>query len=634
MTLEEKIKNLPENSGVYIMHDKAGNIIYVGKAVVLKNRVRQYFNHSPKPAKVQAMVDNIADFEYMITLTEKDALALEANLIRKYKPHYNILLKDDKHSPYIKIDMREDYPAIEVTRKVRRDGARYFGPFFNGVRAGDIVGVIRSAYRMRTCPKKMRKKDRACLNYHIGLCLAPCMGYVTKEEYREVVMRVVRFLSGYDDGAEKLLTERMNAAVEREEFERAITYRDQLEMLKKLRERTVANLGNVTDVDAFAYADSGDYGVMSVAMVRGNKMMGVKNFPVTDAVGDVGELFSSFAAQYYSENNEMPEEICFEEEFDSGALTEFLAATAGKPPVISFPKKGARARLVRTAKSNASDYLVKSVEKSERERDMTTGATKQLCRILGIQSARRIECYDISNISGVDKVASQSVFIDGKRSPQDYRKYKIKTVEGSDDFRCMEETIRRRFSRATGGDEKFTDLPDLIVIDGGKGQLSFAYGIMREMGYDIPMVGLAKREEEVFTPDNPDPIIIPHDNYALRLLQRVRDEAHRFAITYHRKLRSRRYFSELDEVPGVGPERRKILLKTFEDAADIKNASVETLAAVDGIDLRTARSIHDYFAKKSEEEAAKASAKSKKQSDPASAERIDEEKTRRDEDII
>lgn len=597
MTLEEKIKNLPTNSGVYIMHDKSGDIIYVGKAVVLKNRVRQYFNNSPKPAKVQAMVDNIADFEYIITLTEKDALALEANLIRKYKPHYNILLKDDKHSPYIKIDLKADYPTIEVTRKVKRDGARYFGPYFNGIRVGDIVEIIRNAYKMRTCPKRLGKKDRACLNYHIGLCHAPCMGYITKEEYGAVVQKVLRFLSGYDADAEKLIEQKMNNAVENEEFERAIVYRDQLQMLKNLRERTVANLGNVTDIDAFAYAGSGEYGVVSVAIVRGNKMMGVKNFRITDASLSDGELFTAFISQYYgAENNELPQEICLEKEFDVTALAEYLSVLGGKTPEITFPQKGTRARLVKTARSNASDYLVKSVEKSEREYDMTVGAAKQLAKILGIKSARRMECYDISNISGVDKVASQSVFIDGKASPSDYRKYKITSFEGPDDFRSMEEVIRRRLERSKS-DDKFSYLPDLIVIDGGKGQLSSAHAVMTEMGFDIPMVGLAKREEEIFTPYSPDPIVLSKDNYALRLLQRIRDEAHRFAITYHRKLRSKRYFSELDEIEGIGPKRRAILLKAFENFADVKNASLETLAAVEGIDERTARNVYEYFHK-------------------------------------
>lgn len=594
--LEEKIKNLPENSGVYIMRDAGGNIIYVGKAVVLKNRVRQYFHSSVKPAKVQAMVDNIADFDYIITLTEKDALALEANLIRRYKPHYNILLKDDKHSPYIRIDMREDYPAIEVTRKIRRDGARYFGPFFGGVRVYDIVDIIRAAYRVRTCPKRLSRRDRACLDYHLGLCSGPCMGYITKEDYRAGINKVVRFLSGYDDSAEKLLESRMQAAVDGEQFERAITYRDRLGMLKMLRERTVANLGSVTDIDAFAYAGSGEYGVISVAIVRANKLMGVKNYPITDASLTTAEMYSAFLRQYYAISG-LPQEICFEETFDFSEIEEYLSSLTAKVPAISVPKRGARARIVKTARGNASDYLVKSVEKNRREEAMTLGAVRQLEKILGIPSARRIECYDISNISGVDKVASQAVCIDGKPSPSDYRKYMIKTVEGSDDFRCMEEVIRRRLTRAEM-DEKFSYLPDLIVIDGGKGQLSFAYGAMRSLGYDIPMVGLAKREEEIFTPHSPDPIVLSRDNYALRLLQRVRDEAHRFAITYHRRLRSRRYFSELDDIPGVGPKRRGVLLAAFPSYADLTSADEETIAAVEGIDRATAHNVWEYFRSK------------------------------------
>ena len=597
MSIKEKLALLPEKSGVYIMKDSAGEIIYVGKAVLLTRRVRQYFNNSPKPTKVQAMVDNIADFDYIITLTEKDALALEANLIRKHKPRYNILLKDDKHSPYIKIDLKQKYPTIEVTRKVKRDGARYFGPFFGGIRVWDIVSVIRSAYKMRTCPKKLQKKDRACLNYHIGLCHAPCMNYISEEEYGAIVRKVMSFLSGYDDGAQKLLEERMEKAVETEQFERAITYRDQLEMLKRLRERTVANLGSVTDVDAFAYAESGQGGVVSVCVVRSNKMMGVRNYEITDASLSEEEVMSTFLSQYYGLNRELPQEICLENEFDTTTLCEYLTTVCDKAPVITFPKKSTRKRLVDTARQNALDYMEKRGEKREREYEMTVGASKSLASILGIKSARRMECFDISHTSGVDKVASQSVFIDGSPSLPDYRKYTIKTVEGNDDFRCMQEVIRRRLSRASEGDEKFSELPDLIVIDGGKGQLSHAYEVMRELNYDIPMVALAEREEEIFLPFKSEPIILPRSHYALRLMQRIRDEAHRFAVTYHRHKRSKRYFSELDEIKGVGEKRRKILLKAFPNFADIKSSSVETLASIEGIDTKTAYSVYEHFHK-------------------------------------
>lgn len=596
MSLAEKLKELPENSGVYVMRDASGEIIYIGKAVVLKNRVRQYFNNSPKPVKVQAMVDHIADFEYMITLTEKDALALEATLIRKYKPRYNILLKDDKSSPYIRIDLSEEYPALEVTRRLRRDGAKYFGPYFNGIRVTELVDILRSAYRIRTCSRRLAKRKRPCLNYDIGLCSAPCAERITPEEYRENVNKAMRFLSGSDDGVETLIESKMTAAAAREEFERAMVYRDRLEMLKRLRERTVANLGSVTDVDAFAYAGSGSYGVVSVCTVRGSKLVGVRNYFITDATMGAEELYSSFMTQYYGSNNEAPQEICTDERFDTTALSQYLSTLNGRTPVFTFPQKGTRARLVKTAQENASDYLIKAVDKQKREEAMTIGAVSELAHILGIKSAHRMECYDISHVQGVDKVASQAVFIGGKPSPSDYRKYKIKEVEGSDDFRCMEEVIKRRLERARE-DEKFSYLPDLIVIDGGKGQLSFAHGVVRRLGYDIPMISLAKREEEIFTPYSPEPIVLKKDDFALRLLQRIRDEAHRFAITYHRGLRSKRYFSELDDIEGVGPKKRALLLKAFESFDDIRGASAETLAAVEGIDARTARNIYEYFHK-------------------------------------
>lgn len=595
--IAKKLKELPEKSGVYIMRDVRGDIIYVGKAVLLTRRVRQYFGSSPKPVKVQAMADSVDDFDYIITLTEKDALALEANLIRKYKPRYNILLKDDKHSPYIRIDLKADFPCVEITRKTRRDGARYYGPFFNGVRAHELVDVIRSCYKVRTCRGKLKKRDRACLNYDMGLCDAPCMGYVTADEYRENVGRVLKFLSGYDDGAEKILSDKMANAAANEQFERAIEYRDKLGMLKKLRERTVANLGTVTDLDAYAYAFDGRRGVVSVAVVRGNKLIGVKNYSVSDGSIDAGDSLSTFMAQYY-DGAELPQEICLPESADVTALGE-LFASEGRKVEFVVPQKGTRRRLVETAASNAADYLEKNGKKADVEYDMTEGACRSLADILGIKSAWRMECYDISNVSGVDKVASQATFIGGKPSPKDYRRYKIKTVEGSDDFRCMEEVIRRRLRRSKD-DEKFAYLPDLIVIDGGKGQLRFAYEVMQSEGFDVPMVGLAKREEEIFTPHSPEPIVLPHSHYALRLMQRIRDEAHRFAITYHRKLRGRRYFSELDEVKGIGEKKRALLLKAFPSPADIRSASVDTLTAV-GLDERTARAVYEHFHKEKDE---------------------------------
>ncbi len=587
--LREQLDDLPLNSGVYIMKDVTGKVIYVGKAVVLKNRVRQYFNNSPKPVKVQAMVDNIDSFEYIITLSEKDALSLESNLVKKYNPRYNILLKDDKASPYIKIDMREDFPTIEVTRRLSRDGARYFGPYLNGLRVWDIVAIIRFAYGMRTCPKKMTGR-RECLNYHIGLCPAPCMGKIGKEEYGKIVKQVIDFLTGKDDKAEEIITEKMNKAALNEDFERAIEYRDKLKMLELLKNRTIVNLGKIVDVDSFCIASSGIYGAASVNVVRGGKMMGVFNYVLGDAAATDAEAYTSFALQYYGGNHDIPDEVCFPLEFDATGLVEYLSTLKGRKVEVTFPKKGSKRKLIDMAQKNALDFLDKSAEKQRRTLNMTVEAAKRLAGILGLKSARRIECYDISHISGTDKVASEVVFIDGAPSKSDYRRYKIRTVEGNNDFACMAEVLGRRLGHG--------DLPDLIVIDGGKGQLSSALEIMNGKGLDIPMIGLAKREEEVYLPYKSDPIVLQKSDYALRLLQRIRDEAHRFAITFHRSLRTKRLTSELDKIKGIGPKKREILLRAYPNFGDIASASVAELSAISGIDERTAKAIFDYFRSK------------------------------------
>ena len=597
--LEEKIKGLPLNPGVYIMRDKNGDVIYVGKAVVLKNRVSQYFQSSKKHPKVQAMVDNVAVFDYIITLSEKDALSLENNLIKKYKPKYNILLKDDKTSPFIKIDMREEFPTVEVTRKVKKDGARYFGPYMNGIYVWDIVAVIRSAYGMRTCPKKLKKGGRECLNYHIGLCSAPCTGRISKEEYARIVHSVTEFLMGRDDTATALIEEKMNKAAENEQFEQAIFYRDKLNMLSLLKERNLGDLSGVVSLDAFAHASNGEYGCVSVCLVRGDKMMGVRNFVIPDVSLSERDAIEGFMRQYYlSSNVDLPPQICVP--FDSGGeesdtLEQYLSSVKGCKTEIVTAKIGIKRKLIDTALENAEDYLVKSSEKVKREKDMTSGAAARLAEILGLKSARRMECYDISNISGVDKVASMVVFIDGKSQPSEYRRFKIKTVEGANDFMSMNEVIRRRFARAGESDSKFDSLPDLVVIDGGKGQLSAAYAAAMSEGYDVPMVGLAKREEEIFTVFDDEPIVLGKASYPLRLLQRIRDEAHRFAITYHRNLRSKRYRSRLEDIPNIGDKRRAVLLKRYKNLDNMKMASEEELASLDGMDARAAANVYEFL---------------------------------------
>lgn len=583
---KQRLEDLPDNPGVYIMKDVSGNVIYVGKAVVLKNRVRQYFNNSPKPVKVQAMVDNIDSFEYIITLSEKDALSLESNLVKKYNPRYNILLKDDKASPYIKIDLRQDFPTVEVTRKLKKDGARYFGPYLNGLRVWDIVGIIKSAYGMRACSKKLSAK-RECLNYHIGLCKAPCVGKIDKDEYAKIVKRVMDFLCGRDETAEQIITAKMTAAAKSEDFERAITYRDQLSMLQLLKTRTVSDLDKVVNIDSFAIKNSGLYSAVSVNIVRNGKMMGVYNYILDEAAFDDGEALESFAVQYYGGNHDVPDEVCFGSEFNSDALSEYLSAQKGKKTEVTFPQKGAKRKLVLMAEQNASDYLDKSVEKHKRNVNLTLKAAERLRDLLKLKSVRRMECFDISHVSGTDKVASGVVFIDGAPSKSDYRRYKIKTVEGNNDFACMAEVIKRRLSHG--------ELPDLIVIDGGKGQLSAATEVMLGEGLNIPMISLAEREEEIFLPGRSEPIVLSKSDYALRLLQRIRDEAHRFAITYHRSLRRKRLTSELDEIKGVGPKKREILLRTFPNFADLKNASLGELQAINGIDSAVAQNVYEYF---------------------------------------
>ena len=587
-----KLKDLPDTPGVYIMRDESGAVIYVGKAVVLKNRVRQYFQHTEKPVKVQAMVDNIADFDYIITRTEKDALALENNLIKKYKPHYNILLKDDKTSPYIRIDTRAEFPTIEVTRRVKRDGARYFGPFI-GVSVRDVISVLQSVFKLRTCSGKLAKRARPCLNFDIDLCLAPCCARCDKAKYQKSINGAVSFLSGGGDDISSVITQKMTEAAENENFERAISYRNQLRVLENLKSKVVGELGNIVNIDAFFYTDNGLYGAVSVCIVRGGKMMGVKNYIVNEPQVFGGDM-STFLTQYYSITNELPDEICLQAECDTAPLSEYFGSVFSKRPAITFPQKGMRKKLLDTAARNCSDFLVKSADRVKRDEDMTVGACERLKAVFGLKSARRIECYDISNISGEDKVASGVVFIDGKADKAQYRRYRIRTVEGSDDFRSMYETLARRFVRYKNGDAGFNELPDLIVIDGGLEQVEFASRAADDAGVSVPMVGLAKRDEELYLRGKPEPIKLTRDDYGLRLLQRVRDEAHRFAVLYHRTLRSRRYESELKGISGVGAATVKKVLEAF-NTRTIVTASAEEIAQKAGVTKKAAQSIYEYY---------------------------------------
>ncbi len=595
--IRQKLKTLTTRPGVYVMKDKNGEIIYIGKAKNLKNRVSQYFRSSPKPSKVQAMVDHIDDFEYFIAVSELDALGLESNLIHKHQPFYNILLKDGKAFPYIKINMKDDFPRLEVVRKVKKkDGERYFGPYFAGIDPREILKTINYAFKVRTCTQKIDgKAKRECLNYSLGLCLAPCTARVSKEEYAEEIKKVVRFLSGNDDEIEKVLQEKMQIAVDLENFERAIELREALKMVSKLKNRIVANLPKDVNKDVFAFHTDGLSGVVTNIVVRGGKILGVANYVQNDAELEESETLFNFICQYYS-NCLVPNEIIVSHDIDGELLAQFLGKNV---KVISNPH-GVNLTLLKMAKENAEEHLHKHLEKEKLEYNQGLGAIKQLQEKVGLKALpHRMECYDISHISGTNKVASMVVFIDGQPAKSQYRKFKIKTVEGNNDFASLKEALTRRLARlqAQNG-ESFKDKPDLLVIDGGKGQLSSCYEILQEFGMadKIEMISLAKRIEEVFTTKSNIPVILRIGSAELRVLQRIRDEAHRFAITFHRQLRGKsQTHSQLEEINGLGKVKIDALLQAFGTTEEIKKASIEELLLVKGINEGLAHKIKQYF---------------------------------------
>jgi excinuclease ABC subunit C len=595
-----KISMLPEDPGVYVMLDADGNVIYVGKAKVLKNRVKQYFYSNKKPEKVAAMVSNIADFYYIITTSEIDALSLENNLIKKYKPHYNILLKDDKTYPYIKVNLKDKFPAFSVTRKIRRDGAKYFGPFMGGVNAKDTLEIINTAFIVRTCDVKIDpdKPLKECLEYHIGRCLAPCAGLVDEKTYAERVRGAVDFLSGADEDVEKLLTEKMTKFAGLEEFELALSYRDKLKMLEKIKLKRITALNKFVDMDIIGVADNGLYAAVNALFVRGGRMQGGKSFSLEDASDGDGERIRGFITGYYTKGAEIPDEIlvCSEIE-DAAAVEEYLKTTYGKSVRISVPQKGVKKQLVDMAKKNAEDYLEKEIDKIKHKDDMTVEACRRLKEILSLKRyPRRMECYDISHISGVDKVGSMVVFVDGEPDKDSYRRFRIKTVEGNNDFACLKEVLKRRLDKLKSDEKDKFPRPDLIIIDGGKGQLSSVKAVFDEEGCDIDLISLAKREEEIFTIYSNEPVVLSHRDYCLKTLQRIRDEAHRFAITYHRQTHVRRNLaSELKEIDGIGDKKRKALVDKFGGIENIKRASEDELAETEGIGKALAKTIKEYF---------------------------------------
>lgn len=581
--IKEKLKLLPDCPGVYVMLDAAGAVIYVGKARVLKNRVRQYFHSSEKTEKVQAMVDSIADFSYFVAPSEVDALALENNLIKKYKPKYNILLKDDKTYPYLKVTTKEEFPRLMITRRIQKDG-KYFGPFMGHCK--EVMDIAASVYKIRVCGVQISSKQKKpCLEYHLGRCGAPCAGLQTKEDYRKEVEGVLRFLAGNYEEAEEILKEKMLRFAEAEEFELARDLRDKIEVLKLLKGRRITAIAQGEDIDVWAYAHNGLYGAASVLLTRKGMMQGGKSFALDTGATEEGEGLLSVLTQYYSVH-EIPSEILVSGALDDELFACYASGKRGTKVKILRPERGMKRELVSMAEKNAKEYLEKSISLIAHKNDMTKGACNRLQALLSLtRYPHRMECYDISNISGVDKVGSMVVFTEGEADKEAYRRFRVKTVEGADDFASLKEVLSRRLKKLGTDEEERFPKPDLIVIDGGKGQLSAVKEIFETLNIaGIDLISLAKQEEEVFTVGRIESVKIDKRDYALKMLVRIRDEAHRFAITYFRSLHGKNALvSALDGIEGIGKKKRIALLNKFGSVEEIKRASVEEIATAEGI---------------------------------------------------
>lgn len=588
--LKRKLLTLPTTSGVYLMKDLHGNIIYVGKAKNLKRRVNSYFINNKKNEKTYNLVSNIVDFDYILTNSELDALMLENNLIKKHQPYYNILLKDGKAFPYIKINTKQDFPKIEITRKIKKDGAKYYGPFFAGVDVHKLVELINTAFPIRKCNKVILENSqptRPCLNYSMGLCSAPCAKHIGKEDYAEVVKKVHNFLQGDVEEVREVLTKKMETASESLNFERALEIREQLKYLDRLSVKLTTQLPKMFNADFFGYYTDGINSVVSVLLVRDGKVLGCENYNIID-IDEKEIVLSNFIMQYYSLNRILPKEVYIDCDLAGVEIIEnYLSSTKNANVKIIKTEKGVKHKLLTTSINNAKEYLEKSLSDNENKRKRTIKACERLQEVLSLPSVPyRMECYDISHISGTNKVASMVVFINGEPAKQHYRKFIIKTVEGNDDFASLMETLERRFNELkTSTDISFSSRPNLIVIDGGKGQLSSVMEVVKDKGVnDISFASLAKREEEVFTPYSQFPVIIKKSDVALQLLQRIRDEAHRFAITFHRQKRAKSMIgSKLLEIDGVGKVKAKLLIERFGSVSGIKNASIEELMLVKGV---------------------------------------------------
>ena len=591
--IQEQLKLLPTNPGVYLMKNEQAKIIYVGKAINLKNRVKSYFqsskNHSPK---VKSMVEKISDFEYIITANEIEALILECNLIKKYRPKYNISLRDDKTYPYIKVTLNEDYPTVSITRKILKDGAKYFGPYTSAGAVHEVLNLLKKLFQIRSC--RQMNTNRPCLEFHIKRCLAPCTGRVAKSEYREMIKSLCLFLEGRNEVVLKELTSRMQIAAENFQFELAAKLRDQVLAIEKISAKQNIIIGS-SDQDIIGLARKADEACIQIFFIRSGKMIGRDHFLLNGTEDETDSaLLNAFLEQYYNKATFIPKEILLPVEIENEEiLSAWLSQKKNAKVSFGLPQRGVKKEMVLMANDNAVVVLEEQMIKNSAGLEQTVGAMKDLGRYLRMEKElKRIECFDISHIQGSETVASMVVFSNGAPDKQEYRRYKLKSVEGKpDDFKSMQEVVGRRYRQSDG------IMPDLIIIDGGKGQLNSALEIIRALGhYQIPVVGLAKQFEYVFLEGQSEPVILPPNSKALYLIQRIRDEAHRFAITYHRKLRHKRNLvSVLDHIEGVGPTRRKALWDAFGSIAEIKKAKITDLTAVPGISENIANNIVQYF---------------------------------------
>ena len=608
--IQEELKKLPGKPGVYLMHDEKDAIIYVGKAISLKNRVRQYFQSSRnKGAKIEQMVTHISRFEYIVTDSELEALVLECNLIKEHRPKYNTMLMDDKTYPFIKVTVNEPFPRVMMARRMKKDKAKYFGPYTSAGAVKDTIELIRKLYHIRSCNRSLPKdigKERPCLNYHIHQCYAPCQGYISREEYRKSIDEVVRFLNGNYDPILKELEEKMLDASENLEFEKAIEYRELLASVQKIAQKQKITDTAGDDRDIIAMASEGEDAVVQVFFIRGGRLIGRDHFYLKIAENDTkSEILSSFIKQFYAGTPYIPAELMLPEEIEDQEIIEEWLTTRREHKVrLRIPKKGTKEKLVELAQKNAQMVLKNDKERLKREEGRTIGAVKELEKILGLTGIIRMEAYDISNTNGFDSVGSMVVYEHGKPKRNDYRKFKIKSVQGPYDYASMNEVLTRRFEHGlrerqdeseTGGFQAF---PDLIMMDGGRGQVNIALEVLEKLNLHIPVCGMVKDDNHRTRGLYFNNVELPIDRNSecFRLITRIQDEAHRFAITFHRQLRSKgQVHSILDDIPGVGPARRKDLMRSFENIEAIRNATVDDLKELPSMNEKSAQEVYKFF---------------------------------------